>query len=305
MTLYLPITVDLYNPYPLKVMNIPQYNTGRGALITLTAAGSVIVPDKEALYIYAKKPDGTMVYASCELSGTQVRATFDEQTTAVAGVLDVEIQIVDASGNSITTTIFQINIMASNIDYARIVSSDDFIALRNALAAVSGIGNPAQLATENKSSLVAAVNELHGELEQNASNIGDLTELQTTNKESLVAAVNEQNVNLGKIACPYPSLTDVMLFGFISKKQHNALGDTCYVVFIQSPQNQYHGYGMRTIKRMVIQGIKELILDDGVVADGVTITNVTQTYQGFFISFKTDDDFDYSGYLCDCIFDFY
>ena len=172
MTLYLPITVDLYNPYPLKVMNIPQYNTGRGALITLTAAGSVIVPDKETLYIYAKKPDGTMVYASCELLGAQVRASFDEQMTAVAGVLDVEIQMVDASGNSITTTIFQINIMASNIDYARIVSSDDFIALRDALAMVSGIGDHTQLATENKSSLVAAVNELHTELEQQNVNIG-------------------------------------------------------------------------------------------------------------------------------------
>ena len=47
MKLYYPITVDLYNLYPLKKMDAQQYNIGRGALVTLTAAGQVIAPDNE------------------------------------------------------------------------------------------------------------------------------------------------------------------------------------------------------------------------------------------------------------------
>ena len=81
MKLYLPITVDLYNIYPLRVLNLQQNNVGRGALITLTAAGAVIVPDAESLYVYAQKQDGTVVYNTCTLKDNQIQVDFDEQMT--------------------------------------------------------------------------------------------------------------------------------------------------------------------------------------------------------------------------------
>lgn len=48
----------------------------------------------------------------------------------------------------------------------------------------NGIGNISNLLTVAKSNLVAAINELHGE-------IGDLTQLDTTEKTDLVSAINE------------------------------------------------------------------------------------------------------------------
>lgn len=133
MKLYLPITVDLYNAYPLSIMNVQQNNIGRGALVTLTAAGQVVVPTKESLYVYAKKQDGTMVYATCTMSGSQIKIDYDEQMTAVPGTMTMELQMVDASGNSITTPIFMINVQPSNINYRQITSSDEFLALVDAL----------------------------------------------------------------------------------------------------------------------------------------------------------------------------
>ena len=53
----------------------------------------------------------------------------------------------------------------------------------------TGIGNIANLLTVAKTNLVAAVNELRGE-------IGDLTQLETTEKTDLVAAINETNAGL-------------------------------------------------------------------------------------------------------------
>lgn len=129
MKLYLPITVDLYNIYPLRVLNLQQNNVGRGALITLTAAGAVIVPDSELLYVYAQKPDGTVVYNTCTLKDNQIQVDFDEQMTVESGILQVELQMVDTSGNSITTPIFQVNVQKSNIDYQKIASSDEFQVL--------------------------------------------------------------------------------------------------------------------------------------------------------------------------------
>ena len=153
MKLYLPITVDLYNIYPLRVLNLQQNNVGRGALITLTAAGVVIVPDSESLYVYAQKKDGTMVYNTCTLKDNQIQVDFDEQMTVESGILQVELQMVDTSGNSITTPIFQINVQKSNIDYQKITSQDSFQALVTTLAEVQELkknglkGDPGEAAT--------------------------------------------------------------------------------------------------------------------------------------------------------------
>ncbi len=137
MKLYLPITVDLYNIYPLPIMNVQQHNIGRGALVTLTAAGQVVMPNKESLYVYTKKRDGTIVYAACTLSGNQIKIDYNEQMTAIAGTMTVELQMADGNGNSITTPIFQVNIQPSNIDYKKITSSDEFLALVDALKNVN------------------------------------------------------------------------------------------------------------------------------------------------------------------------
>lgn len=153
MKLYLPITVDLYNVYPLRVLNLQQNNVGRGALITLTAAGAVIVPDSESLYVYAQKPDGTVVYNTCTLKDNQIQVDFDEQMTVESGILQVELQMVDTSGNSITTPIFQVNVQKSNIDYRKITSQDSFQALVTTLAEVQELkktglkGDPGEAAT--------------------------------------------------------------------------------------------------------------------------------------------------------------
>lgn len=136
MKLYLPITVDLYDPYPLAVMNAKQYDTGRGALVTLTAGGSVIVPDTETLYIYAKKTDGYVVYANCKLTGNQIQVDYDEQMMAAAGMLQIELQMLDADGASIGTPIYMVNVQPSNVDYKRITSSDEFLALKQTLEEV-------------------------------------------------------------------------------------------------------------------------------------------------------------------------
>lgn len=153
MKLYLPITVDLYNIYPLPVINTQQYNIGRGALITLVAAGQMVVPDKETIYVYSKKKDGTSVYATCEILENQVKVDFDEQMLAVQGIIQMELQMVDSIGNNITTPIFQVNVQKSNIDFKAITSSNEFQALQEALKEVNELkeqglkGDPGEAAT--------------------------------------------------------------------------------------------------------------------------------------------------------------
>ena len=200
MILYPSITVDLYKPYPLVILEVPQYNIGRGALVTLTAGGAAVVPTDEIIETYALKPDGTKVYNTAILAGNQVQINFSEQMTAVDGILQCELQMTDALGHSITTPIFAVRILPSNIDAKAITSSDDFQALVDALAQVQGfdqvkqsIGTLSELTTTAKDNLVAAINEVDGD-------IGDLSGLTTTAKNNLVAALNELNQNFGGVA---------------------------------------------------------------------------------------------------------
>lgn len=163
MKIYYPISVDLYNQYPLQVITAQQANIGRGVMLTLTANNAVLVPENESLFVYVKKPDGTKVYADCVLSGNQVQIDFTQQMLAVPGMLEAELQMIDASGNNITTPIFLIDNQASNIDYAALESSDEFKALVDALAEVEYyrehglVGPPGEAATITVGEVEASV----------------------------------------------------------------------------------------------------------------------------------------------------
>ena len=154
MTNYPNITISLYDPYPIKVLNIKQYDTGRGAMVTLTGlGGDVITPTGNGLYVYAKKRDGNIIYNTVTLVGSQVQIDFDEQMTVLSGLLQVEIQMIDPEGKTISTPIFAVNVMPSNIDTLQIESTSEFGALTDALAEVENLkqnglkGDPGEAAT--------------------------------------------------------------------------------------------------------------------------------------------------------------
>jgi hypothetical protein len=64
----------------------------------------------------------------------------------------------------------------------------------------TNIGTLENLTTTNKNSLVEAVNEVQGEVNTNTTNIGTLSSLNTSDKTSIVNAINEVNNKLLSIA---------------------------------------------------------------------------------------------------------
>ena len=153
MKVYYPIAVDLYSVYPLPVMPAQQANVGRGAIVTLMANSAALVIEDESVFIYVKKPDGSKVYADCTVDGNQIQIDFTQQMLLVPGTLEVELQMIDSSGDNITTPIFLIQNQRSNIDYAEIISQSEFQALVAALSDVEELkknglkGDPGEAAT--------------------------------------------------------------------------------------------------------------------------------------------------------------
>lgn len=67
-------------------------------------------------------------------------------------------------------------------------------------AAASDVGTVANLATDSKSDLVVAINEVNSNADAANNNIGTLENLTTTAKSTLVAAINELDDEIGDIA---------------------------------------------------------------------------------------------------------
>lgn len=156
MKLYYPITVDLYKPYPLPLVEAQQNNIGRGVLVTLTAQGAVITPTGESIQLYAKKPDGTISYLACTLTGTQIECDFTNQMLALPGMVQVELQMIGGESGAeteITTPIFCVKVNPSNVDDSAVESQDEFPALVTALAELADLkehglkGDPGEAAT--------------------------------------------------------------------------------------------------------------------------------------------------------------
>lgn len=156
MKLYDQIEVDLYNPFPLPVLNAAQNNIGRGALVTLKSGASIVVPTDESLTFYAARPDGTVSFLDATLTDNAVQIDFSNQMLSVSGQVQVEIRMVSGTGEDltdITTPIFVVEVLPSNIDDSAVESTNEFTALETALAEVEELkknglkGDPGDAAT--------------------------------------------------------------------------------------------------------------------------------------------------------------
>lgn len=153
MKIYYPIEVDLYHQYPLPKMNAQQNNIGRGALVTLTAAGAIIDPTGEAVTFWAKKPDGTVSFLPATQSGTQIQIEFTNQMLAVPGDVQVEIRMTGSDNTDLSTPIFTVQVNPSNIKDGAVESQNEFSALQTFMAELAELketglkGDPGVAAT--------------------------------------------------------------------------------------------------------------------------------------------------------------
>lgn len=147
MKLYFPITVDLYNPHPLPRMNAQQHNVGRGAIITLTANGQVIVPDQETVRIFAKRPDKNVSYLDCNIVEGKIQADFTDQMLATEGNVEVELELATEETN-ITTPIFIVEVNKSNVKEG-VESSNEYKALEKYTAEAKESAEQAQEVYDN------------------------------------------------------------------------------------------------------------------------------------------------------------
>lgn len=165
MELIKDLTIDLYNPYPLPIMNAKQGDTGRGFSVTLKAGSDPFTPEG-TVNIYFLKPDGTKVYTACTVEDNVVSGVFTNQTLAVPGELQAEIQF--TSGTEILSTpIFVVKVLPSNIDDSAIESADEFTALEAALGTLSSYNNIQRLPLNASMKAVSSLDDAFASIGKN------------------------------------------------------------------------------------------------------------------------------------------
>ena len=158
MVITTPIAVDLINPAPLPILNTKQGDSARGILVTLTGDGAILTPTDETISIYIKKPDGTIVYNACTIQDGKIFARLTNQSLAVAGEAQVELDLINGN-DRLTTPIALLRILPTNIDDGAIESTDEFTALQEAIKnAVAATGNANQAAEDASDAATAATN---------------------------------------------------------------------------------------------------------------------------------------------------
>ena len=94
-----PITLDLQHPWGAQRVQVKQNDTARQISVTLTDGGKPyrLSSDCEAVFT-AKKPDGTVVYNLCEISGDTITYRITPQTVSAVGEVACEIRIYNTNG---------------------------------------------------------------------------------------------------------------------------------------------------------------------------------------------------------------
>lgn len=127
---------------------IQEEADGREIEVTVFGAdGQPIDFTGKTVSVYLEKPDGTMVYNACAVSGTTATITLTLQMMAVAGCSKLfELQIIDSDSHTLKVPLPPLHIVPSNYDGA-IESTDEFTALTQALAQIGQATEDANTAT--------------------------------------------------------------------------------------------------------------------------------------------------------------
>lgn len=137
------VTVSLDRQLPLSIVTAKQGDTGRAVVITVETQYETYDIETATAVLYVKKPDGTKIYNTCINNGD---GTFivglTNQCLAVKGDAQAELQLTSTENPSewISTPVFILRVLPSNIDDTAIQSSNEFTELRRALYTTGALG---------------------------------------------------------------------------------------------------------------------------------------------------------------------
>lgn len=146
------VTVNLDRQLPLAIVTAKQGDTGHTVQIFPETQFETYDMNTADAKIYIKKPDGTKIYNTAVNNGDgSFIVALTNQALAVKGDAQAELQLTSTENPSewISTPVFILRVLPSNIDDTAIESQDEFDALQTALSQLSTYNSISELPLVN------------------------------------------------------------------------------------------------------------------------------------------------------------
>ncbi len=133
ITHYTDITLDLDTQTPRAEVWAKQDDTGTRAVRATfqDGGGAVSLASVASAELRVLRPDGAMVTAAAEISGSIVTATLPENGLAVSGRGYGDIRLLDSNMNCISAARFVLHIEPAAVSNEAVSQNSDFTALLN------------------------------------------------------------------------------------------------------------------------------------------------------------------------------
>ncbi len=211
-----PITLKVWHKNTVAlILNQGEVNSRYIRVTFEDINGNLDLTGRQVTF-YAQKPDGTIIFNNCDIDVEQNTASvvITSQMVSSAGLLNCEFQIFDSENSLLKVNGLSI-IVEPNKDFSEAIeSTSEFNALIEAInkaqtnndelenylgkASIlsANIGTLSNLTTEEKSSLVGAVNEVNTSLNQVSNTVDGIN----TDLDELNTAINEVNTSLNQVS---------------------------------------------------------------------------------------------------------
>lgn len=130
------LEIDLAENGNVPLIIAKQGDSGRAFRIALYSDGEELDLGGTISQIYIRKPDGNVVYQQFTVYQNRLIITLNNQALTTVGLCEVE--IVTTGGNTkVSTPIFILKVLKTNVDESAIESQNDFSALQEAVSTIS------------------------------------------------------------------------------------------------------------------------------------------------------------------------
>ena len=183
-----PITFNIWQENTITlILNQGEINS-RCIEATFNDVNEKMSLKNRQVTLYAQKPDGTFIFNNCDIDVEQNTASvvITSQMVSAAGILYCEFQIFDSENSLLKVNGLKIIVSPNNDFSEAIESSSEYNALIEAI-------NKAQTNNDELENYLGKASIL-------SANIGTLSDLTTEEKSSLVTAVNEVNTSLNQVS---------------------------------------------------------------------------------------------------------
>lgn len=129
------LSLDMHDTSSQSMLNIKKNDSKRQFIFNLTDGGKPYTIRSDSTAVFrAVKPDKTVLYNNCTISGNTIIYNLTDQTSSSVGIVECELTLYAANGEQITSPRFTLRVDNTLYSDSEVESRSEFTELSKAIA---------------------------------------------------------------------------------------------------------------------------------------------------------------------------